>query len=1019
MQAINRAKILLTGFLLVLAIMFCGAAALFAGAAEYGWTDTDFYYYEGGYIATTSTGNSDYAVGGGQRRGLAVKQGITSGEISFTLRFPNGALSDIFFFGLHNQRLTGGMTSNNPPYHIFRIGAGGGASMTHFGKSGGVDYTSSIDSTVLGTAVRNKTVKVRLLLSADGSMSVYFDIEGSNDPLEIAVFDKIYADKEGQPLYFHMAFHVRNSSFSTRISDLQIKDGSGKIVFRDDFTLLKQDLDNGTTENYLYDTSWKTDMGTYYDLVPGTLKKHLTIQAPDLGILLTTETYDLGMNGDYAPAVSGTGSLTVTIRDPQGDIVQPQSGTTYAFTAAGEYTAEYVYADTEDPANTVQASAKFTVSAPYLILPVIAEELAPSESAVDLTPYAQNLNPGETLSVSVTKRGASAQTITKDSENKYLFVFSEAGYYTVSYSVSDGTGQVYSDELEVTVRPAYTESYLTVKKDAGPELTSQLAYVDMKFEGAVTVEIEASFGNAGEGVLNVGFFATNANTTFGSATAESVLRLGASKSGLGYVQGGTEKKTASIAELYDDGVSDATLFYSKTSFRLELGADGSLKVYAKLIEEEAFYLGDSRTYSELSADYVLLYTFDDWASAEFIEQGFYFGFGFATANLVDDVYIWRLSVANEDGAILFGDNFTDFALGSGASNGSYYIASSTLRNAIGTRLVRTEGSEWLFPYIDTSAVATVVYTGVEVDLTARLVNADTVACTVVVTDAAGETVQAGQDGKYSFDTQGRYTVRYTAGDVGKKIYLTVKNASDQPTVELDFSSAWKQERIESQNAAISEGELVLNGSPEEEAYFITKGNSEIFILTVKFVAAEGEPSIVFGKTEEGRYSFTLTEDGVVFTDYEGVTTLFESDRDFYGALSEGKYVVCRAEVMSGTANFSAVIEGEPDELIESPVATVGSVAFVGQVGISCGANMTADDFRFVNLTSVPNDNTVTEVPPEEKDEDKEDNEGENDPDDGNGLPVGAIVGIVIAAVVVVGGGIVAAVIMIRKNKSSK
>ena len=136
-------------------------------------------------------------------------------------------------------------------------------------------------------------------------------------------------------------------------------------------------------------------------------------------------------------------------------------------------------------------------------------------------------------------------------------------------------------------------------------------------------------------------------------------------------------------------------------------------------------------------------------------------------------------------------------------------------------------------------------------------------------------------------------------------------------------------------------------------------------------------------------------------------------------LSEGKYVVCRAEVMSGTANFSAVIEGEPDELIESPVATVGSVAFVGQVGISCGANMTADDFRFVNLTSVPNDNTVTEVPPEEKDEDKEDNEGENDPDDGNGLPVGAIVGIVIAAVVVVGGGIVAAVIMIRKNKSSK
>lgn len=333
--------------------------------------------------------------------------------------------------------------------------------------------------------------------------------------------------------------------------------------------------------------------------------------------------------------------------------------------------------------------------------------------------------------------------------------------------------------------------------------------------------------------------------------------------------------------------------------------------------------------------------------------------------------------------------------------------------------MRTEGSEWLFPYIDTSAVATVVYTGVDVDLTARLVNADTVACTVVVTDAAGETVQAGQDGKYSFDTQGRYTVRYTAGDVGKKIYLTVKNASDQPTVELDFSSAWKQERIESQNAAISEGELVLNGSPEEEAYFITKGNSEIFILTVKFVAAEGEPSIVFGKTEEGRYSFTLTEDGVVFTDYEGVTTLFESDRDFYGALSEGKYVVCRAEVMSGTANFSAVIEGEPDELIESPVATVGSVAFVGQVGISCGANMTADDFRFVNLTSVPNDNTVTEVPPEEKDEDKEDNEGENDPDDGNGLPVGAIVGIVIAAVVVVGGGIVAAVIMIRKNKSSK
>ena len=1027
MKALNRTKVLLVSLLLICAFALCSAGALLAHAAEYGYTqdDADYYYYSGGNLATAvgfpdsdeKNKNKDYAIGGNSRRGVALVQGISEGEVSFTMTLANAGLSQIFFFGFHSQRLTGGMSSSSPAYHSFYIGAGSGAAMAHFGKYGGTDYSSSIDSTVLGASLRAVPTKVRLVIS-DSSLAVYFDNENLGGEKKVADIAGIYADYAGAPLYFHMALHARTSYVST-FTDLQIKDADGKIVFRDDFTLLKNDLENSTQTYYRYDAAWQTDLaGGHYTLTAGTLKKHLEMEAPSLGVLYTGESYDFGLNGGYAPAVYGTGSLSVAVKDEEGEIVAPavSGGTVYSFDAAGAYTAEYTYTDTDDAANFVTAAANFTVAEPYLVLPQVSGEIEPSQTPFDLTPISMNLNPGESLSVTVAPRGGDAQQVDADGQGKYFYTFDAEGVYMVSYTVSGGSG--YTDTLEITVREKYTESYLTVKQDASAELTSQLAYVDLKLYGAVTAEIEVSLGNAGGGILNAGFFADKTATSFGSGTKEKVLRIGASKNGLEYVSAGADATTEPIASHYNDGVSENTLFYSKTSFKLELSEDGTLKVYAKLIEEEPFFLGDSETYRALSADYILLYTFHDWADEEFTEGGFYFGFGFTTKNLTDDVTLWRLALSDEDGAILFGDNFYHFTLASTATNGYYQIASPAVRNAVGTRLVRAEGSEWLYPYIDTSSVAASVYVGDAVDLSPKLVNMEEdTEYAVSVANAAGEQIAAGEDGKYTFSEQGRYTVRYTAGDVGRKTYITVKNASTQPTVELDFSAAWREDRIESANAALSEGALTLAGSVDSEAYFVTAGNSELFIFTVKILSAQNGAAVVFGRTASGAYSFSFYEGGVAFTDYTGTRTEFATERDFYGALSEGKYVICRIEVMSGRAVFSAIMEGEPSELIETPLAEVNTVEYVGQVGVTSEGNAVIDDFKFVNLTSVPNDNTVTQAPPEEEDGGG-DNGGNDDNNGGGGLPAGAVAGIVIACVAVAGGG-VAAVLIVRKKRANK
>lgn len=528
---------------------------------------------------------------------------------------------------------------------------------------------------------------------------------------------------------------------------------------------------------------------------------------------------------------------------------------------------------------------------------------------------------------------------------------------------------------------SYNESYLTYHSEFGSPITGHVNYIDKKISGASTVLIEAKLGDNPDGVLAISLNENKTSTMYTSFAYKKALTFGASLAGYTYYDGKDQKGT-DISAIYNDGISKNTLFYSKTTYRIDIAENGTVDVYAKLTESKDVYLangGNEATYNALSADYIKLYTMENCFPDYLLANGYYITFGVNQKNLKNDVVLHHITVLDSEGGILFADNFTNYGIiNNEQTNGYYAIPSNDLRAQIGTSIIATVGEAYKVPHFNLDRVPRTVYVGEEVDLTPSLVNFDE-KYSVTVTD--GEPVTLDSSNKYTFTHQGYYNIKYVSvSQISREITLLVVNKSTQPTLELGFDSPVPENRVVMQNATVGNGTLTLNNG-----YLLTSGMSEAFILNLKINGmTEGtDLSIVIGHEGDKEYSLKLTTEGVSFYDYDGNETKYEC-KDLVTELINNRTVRIRVMLMGQTLTFSAIYENEQRELLGVELFTIENIAYVGQIGVRAeNGEVTLDSLQFVNLTSVKNDNTNTQAPATQPDDGddlgKDDNSSNSEP----------------------------------------
>ena len=522
---------------------------------------------------------------------------------------------------------------------------------------------------------------------------------------------------------------------------------------------------------------------------------------------------------------------------------------------------------------------------------------------------------------------------------------------------------VLSVMLPMTVSAAentYSESYLTYRSGMGSQLTNHVNYVDKMVSGASSVVIEAKLGENPNSVLAIALGDNNSTTMYSQFSVRKAITFGAYTNGYTYFDG-TDKFGSSTADIYNDGISEKTLFYSKTTYKIDISKNGTVDVYAKLTETKEQFLADGgteETYNLLSKDFIKLYSLENFYTESFLNSGYYVAFNVKHKILTEDVVLYHLTVLDGEGGILFADNFTHYGLqGTVSSNGYYAIPSTDLRAQVGTSIVTTVGDEYIVPQFNLDGISRTVNAGATVDLTPKMVNFND---TYSVTVTKGESTVLGADNKFTFAEQGYYTVEYqSAGGVYRKMTILAINASTQPTVELRFDSESIGDRMVGTNYSISGGLLNLNNGS-----FMTKGMSEAFIYTIKVNSlSEGADfSIIIGKDGDKCYSLKLTTDGVSFYDYDGKETKYEC-KDLVTELVNNRPVKIRVTLMGQKLTFSATFENEQRELLGVELFTIEDIVYVGQIGVEvANGSASIDSMQFVNLTGVKNDNTTTVVP---------------------------------------------------------
>ena len=595
--------------------------------------------------------------------------------------------------------------------------------------------------------------------------------------------------------------------------------------------------------------------------------------------------------------------------------------------------------------------------------------------------------------------------------------------------------QVQAEESEevVVADSGYEESYLTYTHGSESPITAETSYLAQQFSGASTIIFEAEFGVTNKYVMSVVLNDSNKASLFSQSTYQKAVLLGSYKGSYLYYDKtkGGEVHCEDVSSLYNDKIDEKTLFFAKTSFKLSVSEDGSITVFAKLTDTKETYLslgGDEETYNKLSKEYIELYKLENFYPETLIKNGYYIGFNVNMGKLMEnDLILYHLEVYDYENGILFADNFSNYEFkDEKGDNGIYVVPSKTLLSKIGTDIVLTKGKEYIVPHFDVNHIKRVVNVGEEIDLSAKLVNLEG---EYELTVKNGDEVISPTEGfKYTFTKQGIYKLQYVLGDVNRILTVRAVNRSTQPTVELNFTKEWNQERIDSSNASIVDGKLKLSA----DGYFLTKGYSEGFILNLKVNSlAEGANlHIVVGKEGNSQYALKLSENGIVFVDYDGTETTYEC-KNVLEDLSNDNTAYIRVELLGGVLSYSAISSSESKELLNVSLVTIKGIEYVGQVGVMVtGGDLTLSVFQFVNMTSVKDDNTNT-VAPELKEEEEEPTEdpiptGPENPEPGDNEPgdeqpkksnkLLLIIGIV-GGVLVVAAGLVVAMILIRKNKN--
>ena len=516
---------------------------------------------------------------------------------------------------------------------------------------------------------------------------------------------------------------------------------------------------------------------------------------------------------------------------------------------------------------------------------------------------------------------------------------------------------------------SYTESYLTYHSEFGSQITGHVNYIDKKVTGASTIIIEAKLGENPDGTLAISLNDNKTSTMYSAFAYKKAITFGASLDGYTYYDGADKKVTGASAS-YNDGVSEKTLFYSKTTFMIDIAENGTVDVYAKLTESKEVFLaqgGNEDTYNALSAGYIKLYTMEGCFPEYLINNGYYLTFGVNQKKLVNDVVIHHVTVLDAEGGILFADNFTNYGIiNNQQTNGYYAIPSNDLRAQIGTSIIATVGEAYEVPHFNLDSVPRTMYVGEEVDLTPTLVNFNE-PYTVTVTESEDATLDSSN--KYTFTKQGYYKIIYVSeSKISREITVLVVNRSTQPTLELGFDKPLPENRVVAENATVENGTLIL-----KNGYLLTAGMSEAFILNLKvnYITEGAELSIVIGHTDGKEYSLKLTTDGVSFYNYAGEETQYAC-KDVVTELINNRSVKIRVMLMGQKLSFSAIYENEQRELLGVELFTIEDIAYVGQVGVRAeNGEATLESMQFVNLTSVKDDNTTTEAPLPAPDDDNE------------------------------------------------
>lgn len=960
----KRAKMLAA--LIAALVLSAAAFGLTALAAEHGYNGdkTDYYRYAGGKLEIAA--GAPKTSPGYQKMAYANALLDGAGEISFALTFPNANISDAVFFGFFKQADVTASACWQSAKISFGLSSNKFTLVKHGNRTAIRDEAK--DSPLMGANVTlglAGTSRVRMVYTDAGMLDVYVTPEGSAER-QIGHYEKLLSQELANGgCYLGFSFYRAGLAYS--ISDLLIRDGAGEILLADDFTL----LDDSTFFTLSEGVRSELSEGGFA-VTDGALKKLLRVTAPVLG---DTEA---GTPVDLTPALFGTGNLTVSVTKEGGDPVSlsPVSGKyEYIFPEEGSYTVNYLYADGDDAANAASAALAVTAGEAAEPLEVTLPSVWEAETGaeIDLTPTAAGVPAGAEWTVTA---GDPPEAVLP-AGGRYLKTFAEQGYYTVNYALGRaGESALYEGSMEIRVRDAQTQTYLSVNRNATYNLLNHMSFVSAPLSGAVSAEMEVRLGATGFGdMMGIGLYPAYTQPNYAVSGYRTLQMSGNAWKLFDRAPTGAVTTPVVNAGKYADGAgaNNAYNFYNRLSVKLEVNAEGDLSVYVKCTEEEALYKG-ATPYAEIPKDYVLLHTEEGWY-AELLGGGdFYFGWGITSSRLTaEDVNLYSVVIKDGRGEILFADNFSDF----NEQSGKYFLSNPVKSALAEGRLEVHEGERMVLPYLSTAGVRTLGYAGEEFDLTPAISGLAAGATLALdVQDADGELLSPARGNVYRFDRQGKYTAAYSATDgettVTGQAVIRVKNASDQPSAEASFAADWNADRFVAEGAAVSDGALLLSAE-SGKAYFLTKGYSENFILTFDLLSLSPDCAfrLVFGRADGAEYAVELSGARAVFAS-EGSETAVELGKDLGAALAQGKSVTLRLTVLGGKAQLAAIVAGEPVELLETPLATFADIAYVGRVGAEAeGGTAKIDALQFVSLTDAHEDNTTTEVPSDPSDGEEE------------------------------------------------